>query len=59
MKPLDLLTIGEVALLWNVSVKTVRRAITDGRLQVIRHNQRVLRVEADLAYALARGHVHK
>lgn len=53
------MTIGEVATLWGVSDKTVRRAINEGRLKVIRHNQRVLRIEAAIAYALARGHVQK
>lgn len=44
-RPRDL-TVGEVALLWNVSTKTVRRLIAAGRLPVLRFNARVLRITA-------------
>jgi hypothetical protein len=39
------LTYGEVALRWNCSIVTVRRAVSDGRLApVLRINRQVIRI---------------
>lgn len=38
------LTLGEAAALLNISTRTVRRLVANGKIGVIRHNSRVLRI---------------
>lgn len=44
-------TIGEIAMLQNVSTKTVSRAIKAGKLEAIFHNKRVLRIPLENYHA--------
>ena len=50
-----LLTIADVAKLYNVSISTIRRRIKDGTLKTYRLGSRVVRIDAADALAAFRG----
>jgi excisionase family DNA binding protein len=52
---LELLTMAEVAKLWHVSQRTVRRRVAAGELPVVRLGRNTVRIRAEVAARVARG----
>lgn len=51
---LELLSMGELASLWHVSTKTIRRLVNAGEIPTVRFGRSV-RIRADVARAIVEG----